>query len=241
MRVLFLITARGGSTRVPHKNLARIGGISLVGFKAISAQRSRHCARLIVSTDSVAIQEEARSHGVEAPFLRPAALATDTATSESVVAHAMEWIEQHDGEQYEAVMLLEPAAPFARAADYDAAVELMIARDANLVVGVRPVPVNSVYVGPLDEAGRLTAIIDKMNLWQAQGRPPLPLEYTMNAALYLFRWAHFKRTGRIYEDRDRSYGYVMDSHYSIEIDHPIDLHEAEFMVQNGHVDMANWR
>ncbi len=135
MRVLFLITARGGSKRVPHKNLARIGGISLIGFRAISARRSHYCSRLIISTDSVAIQDEARSHGVEVPFLRPAALATDTATSESVIAHAMEWIEEHDDSRYDAVMLLEPAAPFGRAADYDAAVELMIARDANLVVG----------------------------------------------------------------------------------------------------------
>src|SRR4051812_23377723 len=130
MRVLFLITARSGSKRVPGKNLATIGGISLIGFKAISAKRSRHCARLIISTDSEAMQEDARAHGADAPFLRPAALASDTATSESVVAHAMEWIEEHEDTRYDAVMLLEPAAPFARASDYDAAVDLMIARDA---------------------------------------------------------------------------------------------------------------
>ncbi len=87
----------------------------------------------------------------------------------------------------------------------------------------------------------MTGIIDKLNMWQAEGRPRLETDYTMNAALYLVRWDHFKQTGRVYADRDRSYGYVMDPHYSIEIDHPIDLHEAEFMVQNGHVDMANWR
>jgi N-acylneuraminate cytidylyltransferase/CMP-N,N'-diacetyllegionaminic acid synthase len=238
---LFLITARAGSKRIPYKNLARLGGISLVGFKAISAKRARHCARVIISTDSVAIQDEARSYGVDVPFLRPSELASDTATSESVIAHAMEWIEANDCGSYEAVMIMEPAAPFGRAIDYDGAVDLMIARDANLVVGVRPVPVNSVYVGPLDDTGRMTAIIDKMNAWQAQGRPPLAAEYTMNAALYLVRWDYFKRTGRLYGDRDRSYGYVMDPHYSIEIDHPIDLHEAEFMVEHGYVDMANWR
>ncbi len=240
MRVLFLITARGGSKRVPHKNLARIGGISLVGFRAISAQRSRYCSRLIISTDSVAIQDEARSHGVEVPFLRPAALATDTATSESVIAHAMEWIEEHDDSRYDAIMILEPAAPFGRACDYDAAVELMIEREANLVVGMRTT-VNSVYVGSLDDTGRMSGIIEKMNAWQAEGRPRLETDYTMNAALYLVRWDYFKRTGRVYGDRERSFGYAMDPHYSIEIDNPIDFHEAEFMVEHGYVDMGNWR
>ena len=241
VRVLFLITARAGSKRVPGKNLRRLGGISLVGFKAISAKRSRYCSSVIISTDSVEIQEEARSHGVEAPFLRPPALASDSATSESVVGHAMDWIEEHDGGVYDAVMLLEPAAPFTRASDYDGAVALMMAKEANVVVGVSAVPVNPLFVGPLDGDGRITGIIDKMNAWQDQGRPSLRTEYTMNAALYLFRWDFFKRTGRIYRDRDRTYGYVTDPLYSLEIDNPIDLHEAEFRVQHGLVNMGHWR
>jgi CMP-N,N'-diacetyllegionaminic acid synthase len=241
MRVLFLITARAGSKRVPGKNLARLGGIPLVGFKAISARRSSHCARLVVSTDSAEIQHEAARYGAEAPFLRPPELATDTATSDAVVAHAMDWVARNDGASYDAVMLLEPAAPFARATDYDAAVELMLARDANLVVGVRAVPIHSTFVGPLDERGRLTSVVDKMNAWRAAGRPPLAPEFTMNAALYLFRWDYFQRTGAIYGDRDRTYAHVMDPHYSIEIDEPIDLHQAEFMIERGYVDMAHWR
>jgi CMP-N-acetylneuraminic acid synthetase len=240
MRILFLITARAGSRRVPGKNLARLGGIPLVGFKAISARRSMYCSRLIVSTDSVDIQNEAMRYGAEAPFLRPAELATDSATSESVVAHAMDWIERHDG-AYDAVMLLEPAAPFSRAADYDAAVDLMRARGANLVVGVRPVAVNSIYVGPLEADGRISAVIDKMNAWRDAGRPVLRPEYTMNAALYLFRWDYFRQSGMIYGDRERTYAHVMDPHYSIEIDEPIDLHQAEFMIERGYIDMTNWR
>jgi CMP-N,N'-diacetyllegionaminic acid synthase len=241
MRILFLITARAGSKRVPGKNLARLGGIPLVGFKAISAKRSKFCSRLIISTDSVEIQAEAVQYGAEAPFLRPAELATDAATSDAVVAHAMDWIDRHDNGAYDAVMLLEPAAPFARAGDYDAAVDLMIARGANLVVGVRAVPIPSVFVGPLDAGGGMSSIIDKMNAWRAAGQPALQPEYTMNAALYLFRWDYFRRTGRIYGDRERTYAHVMDPHYSIEIDEPIDLHAAQFMIERGYVDMAHWR
>jgi CMP-N,N'-diacetyllegionaminic acid synthase len=240
VKTLFLITARGGSKGVPDKNLRQIGGLSLVGFKAISARKSRHCARLIVSTDSPAIQEDARRHGVDVPFLRPAELATDTASSLDVIAHAMDWIENETRERYDAVMLLEPSAPFARGLDYDNAVEMMEARRANVVVGVRPVEVSSVFVGPLDREGRLSAIVDKIEARQKLRRQDVAQEVTMNGALYLFRWDFFKERRSLYCDRENTYGYMMDPHYSVEIDSPVDLAWAEFLVEKGHVDMAHW-
>ena len=243
MKVLFLITARGGSKGVPGKNLRTIGGISLVGYKAISARKSRHCARLIISTDSAEIQDEARRHGVEVPFTRPADLASDTAKSGPVILHAMEWIEQEGRERYDAVMLLEPSSPFARAEDYDAAVDMMVRRDANAVVGVRAMEVASTVVGPLDADGRLTAIVDKMHAARAQTgqRQTLGQEVTMNGALYLFRWDYFKRHQWIYQDREGVYCHVMDRFPSVEIDEPVDLAWAEFLVAGGHVPLDPWR
>ena len=95
MNVIFLIIARGGSKAVPGKNLRKVAGISLVGFKAISALRSKYCTRLIISTDDPEIQEDARGYGVEVPFTRPEELATDTASSIDVISHAMDWIEEN--------------------------------------------------------------------------------------------------------------------------------------------------
>lgn len=243
MKVLFLITARGGSQGVPGKNIREIGGISLVGFKAISARKSRHCARLIISTDSRDIQDNARKYGIEVPFTRPAELAVDTTASGPVILHAMEWIEREGKERFDAVMLLEPSSPFARAEDYDAAVETMHRHDANAVVGVRPVEVASTMVGPLDAEGRLTAIVDKMYAVRAQTgqRQTLGKEYTMNGALYLFRWDYFKQYQWIYQDRDRVFGQVMDRFHSVEIDEPVDLAWAEFLVQQGYVPLDPWQ
>lgn len=240
MRVLFLITARGGSKRVPGKNLRRIAGLSLVGFKAISARRSKYCSRLMISTDDEAIQEEAKRHAVEVPFTRPAHLASDTATSVDVIAHAMDFLEDR-GERYDAIMLLEPAAPFARAQDFDGAIELMNATGAGVVLGMKPVSPHSMFLGPLDENGRLTEVVERVRRWESAACPPLPQEYTMNGALYLFTWDFFKTHRRIYADGSVTYGYVMDPHYSIEIDHPIELHLAQFVVDQGYVDMAHWQ
>jgi N-acylneuraminate cytidylyltransferase/CMP-N,N'-diacetyllegionaminic acid synthase len=241
MRTLFLITARGGSKGIPRKNLCPIDGIPLVGFKAISARKSRYCTRLIISSDDQEIQDAARQFGAEVPFTRPPELATDSASSVDVIRHAIEWLEESGSDPFDAVMLLEPSSPFARAADYDAAIDMMIRRDANLVVAVRQVEVSSVFVGPMDSAGRITRIIDQMNDFRASRRQDAIPEFTPNGALYLFRWQFFKDHGALYADRDRSYGYLMDPHYSIEIDHPIDLAWARFLVEHGYVDMSHWR
>ena len=79
MNILFLITARGGSKSVPRKNLSEIGGVSLIGFKATAALRSKYCTRLIISSDDGELQQNALSYGAEVPFTRPEELATDTA------------------------------------------------------------------------------------------------------------------------------------------------------------------
>ena len=83
-------------------------------------------------------------------------------------------------------------------------------------------------------------IIDQMQKKHLRRQDMSP-EYTMNAALYLFKWSLFKEHKSVYVDRDKTYGYVMDRYHSVEIDEPIDLHWAEFLVDKGYVDMSYWR
>lgn len=238
--VLFLIIARGGSKGVPRKNLQQVGGQSLLGCKAVSARRSRHCARLILSSEDAEIQEEARRLGVEVPFTRPAALASDTASSDDVVLHAMDWIEQHDPRRYDAVMLLEPASPFARADHYDAAVDMLRARNANAVLGVREVDVASVFTGPLGDDGSLSAVAAKVNALTALRRQDQAPEVTMNGALYLMRWDWYRQARSRYADPAGCYGLLMDRVHSLEIEAPIDLALARTLADDGVLDMAHW-
>jgi len=241
MKILYLIVARGGSKSIPGKNLREISGISLVGFKAIAAQKSRYCSRLIISTDSEEIQRDALHYGVEVPFTRPIELATDTAKTEDVIIHAMEYIEQQEKQTYDAIMLLEPSAPFARPIDLDQAVRIMKEKNANLVVGVREVTIASIFLGPMDSEGRITSIIDKMASLEGLRRQDVPQEVTMNGALYLINWEYFKKYRHRYKDRLNSYGLVMPWEYSIEIDEPMDLTYAEFLVEKGYIDLSYWR
>jgi CMP-N-acetylneuraminic acid synthetase len=239
MRTLYLITARGGSKGVPGKNLRKLGGLSLVGFKARAAKRTRSCTKLVISTDSEEIAEEARRHGVTVPFMRPPELATDTATSSDVIAHAIEQLERA-GESYDAIMLLEPSAPFTRAEDYDGAVALFERTGASAVVGMRRMEVSSVYVGPIEQDGRIRGIVTKMQDYAKRGRQQMEPEFTMNGALYLFGWEFFKRSRNIYGDAERTYGYEMPAHLSVEIDEMDDLYYAEFLVERGYIDMSSY-
>lgn len=240
MKVLYLITARGGSKGLPGKNLATIGGLSLVGFKARSAQAAPSCARLILSTDSAEVRAEGRTLGVEVPFARPSALAQDDSTSDSVVGHAMDWIEQDEGRAYDAIMILEPASPFATTEHYEDAVELFQDREADLVVGMRESEPNSVFVGELKPDGSISHIAEKVHALRSLRRQDQPVEVTMNGALYLVGWDAFRITGSIYGKPERSFGLLMDRYHSIEIENEGDLARARYAVEMGLIDLGEW-
>jgi CMP-N-acetylneuraminic acid synthetase len=241
MKVLYLIVARGGSKGVPKKNLLTIGGLSLVGFKARSAFKSKYCTRLIVSSDSEEIQEEARRHGADVLFSRPAALASDTASTEEVMWHAVDYIRANTGDSYDALMLLEPSSPFGTHEDYDAAVEMMEATGAAVVLGMREVAVNSVFQGPMEAGNRVSGIVRKIKALTGVRRQDVAQEYTMNGALYLIRWDVLAGHGSRYQDPENTYGLPMRPEYSIEIDEKLDFEYAQFLVDKGHIDMAYWR
>ena len=239
-QVLFLLVGRGGSKGLPGKNLREIGGLSLIGYKAVAALQSRYCTRLIVSSDSAEIRNEAIRHGAEMLFERPAELATDTASSNDVVLHAMDWIETHERRRYDAIMLLEPSSPFARPEHFDEAIELFVARKASLVVGMRETEVPSVFIGPLGNDGSIAAIVERVVNMPAQRRRDQAPEVTMNGALYLFGWEAMRKHRRIYADPGASYGILMDRLHSIEIESAADLAYASYVVEHGMLDVSPW-
>jgi CMP-N-acetylneuraminic acid synthetase len=240
-QVLFLLVGRGGSKGLPSKNLREIGGLSLVGYKAKAARQSRYCTRLIVSSDSAEIRAEAMRHGAEMVFERPAELATDTASSNDVILHAMDWIETHEKRRYDAIMLLEPSSPFARPEHFDQAVELFVARKASLVVGMRETEVASVFVGTLGSDGSIGGIVEKMLRTPAQRRQDQPGEVTMNGALYLIGWEAMRKHRKVYADPAASYGILMDRLHSIEIESAADLAYASYVIEHGMLDASPWR
>lgn len=111
--VLAVILARGGSKRCPGKNLRDFRGQSLLDWAMSHAKGSKYIDRFVVSSDDNQILDRAFGHGL----VRPAELATDDASSEDAIRHAMS-IYPHDW-----IVLLQPTSPLRTAADIDACIE----------------------------------------------------------------------------------------------------------------------
>ena len=106
-----VIPARGGSKRIPRKNIKPFAGLPIIAHSILAARESGVCDRVIVSTDDTEIAAVARDYGAETPFVRPPELADDHAGTMEVIQHAITWLDDNDCcPDY--VCCLYPTAPF---------------------------------------------------------------------------------------------------------------------------------
>jgi CMP-N,N'-diacetyllegionaminic acid synthase len=138
-RTLALILARGGSKRLPGKNLRMLHGKPLVAWTIESALACRAIENTVVSTDAPEIAAIARQYGADVPFMRPVELAGDHSTSAEAALHALDVLHLEYGLAYDAVILLEPTSPLRANSDLDGVLELLKRRwdetDAVVTVG----------------------------------------------------------------------------------------------------------
>jgi CMP-N-acetylneuraminic acid synthetase len=109
--VVALIPARGGSKRVPGKNVRTLGGHPMIAYTIAAAVDSRVFDAIIVSTDSEEVAGIARQYGADVPFLRPAAFATDTSPDIEWLEHTLEELRAR-GRTWDCFSLLRPTSPF---------------------------------------------------------------------------------------------------------------------------------
>jgi CMP-N-acetylneuraminic acid synthetase len=124
--VLAIVPARGGSKGIPRKNLRMVGGRPLVARAADVARSVPEIDRAVVSTDDAEIAKVAKEAGLDAPFVRPEAISSDTATSLDVLIHALEAVEQADHRRYEIVVLLEPTSPLRTPRHVSATIRMLV-------------------------------------------------------------------------------------------------------------------
>src|SRR5690349_4345310 len=109
--VIAVIPARGGSKRVPRKNLSLCGGKALIAHTFEAAKSSQFLDRVILSTDDEEIATMGRQFGIEVPFLRPANLAADDAPMAPVLQHVLDWTDAAAPINIDALVLLQPTSP----------------------------------------------------------------------------------------------------------------------------------
>lgn len=239
MNVLQLVTARGGSKGVHKKNLAEIAGIPLVGYKIISAMRSNYNQFIVVSTDSKEIADISKRYGAEIPFIRPAHLATDNASSMDVIEHTLDWFERNRNITFDAVSLLEPSSPFSTYQQINEAIELFVESGVDSVIGIVEHKVNPIFIHTLGENNQLEHFYNAIKDNTKLRRQDFDKTYTLSGALYVFSASYFKRTKQIISKN--SIGYILDDNYGLEIDHIDELEYARYLADTGKIKLDPWR
>ncbi len=222
LSVLALITARGGSKGVPGKNVLPVGGKPLIAWTIDAARGSRYIDRMVLSSDDAAIIDVARRHGCEAPYVRDAALATDTATSIDVVADAL-----HRVPGYDIVVLLQPTSPLRSSADIDATMERLISSGAPACVTLRLAQEHPYWTFRLDDTGHLARYAEP-----AAGTPlrrqDLPDAWCLNGAVYAARSEWFLQERTFLSTL--TVGHPMPDERSLDIDAPADVERLRSIV-----------
>lgn len=145
-----VIPARGGSKRIPGKNIKPFCGRPIIAWSIAAALESALFDRVVVSTDCDRIAETAKQHGAEVPFRRPAELSDDHTGTIPVVGHAVEWFRQR-GEAPDEVCCIYATAPFVRAQDVRRGHEIFKGEDCKYAFSVTSFPF------PIQRAIRITA------------------------------------------------------------------------------------
>ena len=146
---LAVIPARGGSKRIPRKNIKLFSGLPMIAWSIRAAIQSHCFDRIIVSTDDSEIAAVAKEHNAEIPFLRPGNLSGDNIGTIPVIAHAINWQNQH-GEAAAQVCCLYATAPFVQAADLQRGLQVLQSTGADYAFSVTS------YAFPIQRAIRLT-------------------------------------------------------------------------------------
>lgn len=158
--VLAIIPARGGSSRIPGKNLKALAGKPLLQYTIDAAKASSYIDRTIIVTDDEAIGRFAEAQGIGWPFVEPAELADGTRPDRDYFEYALQWLEENEGYVPDIVVQLRPTSPLRTASHIDAALTLLTEHPEADSVRTVCEPEQSPYkMYALDAAGLLTPLL----------------------------------------------------------------------------------
>jgi CMP-N,N'-diacetyllegionaminic acid synthase len=222
LKPLVVIPARGGSKGVPGKNIRLLNGKPLINHTINAARQVFDDAVICVSTDDAAIKATAESVGLQVPFTRPAALATDNSGTYEVLLHAVDYYEKA-GYFPDVMILLQPTSPFRTAQQIEQALKLY-SDDIDMVVSVKEAKSNPYYnLFEENEDGFLS----KSKKAAFTRRQDCPKVWEINGAIYIINIASLKT--KTISDFEKIIKYEMDDITSHDIDSMTDFEFAEFM------------
>lgn len=226
--ILATICCRGGSKGVPGKNIKTLKGKPLIAYTIETARKSSLINHLIVSTDDETIANVARSYGADVPFMRPAALAGDTASKWPVFIHAVETFEQHSGQTVDYLVDLDVTVPLKSAADIDGAIQMALNDSATDVVITGYEPERNPYFNMMEVVEDGYAQLVKKRDKPIVRRQDAPEVYSLTPAAYVIK----KSALYAYEhwSMARCKIHPMPRERAVDIDTELDFKIVEFLM-----------
>ena len=232
MQAIVLIPARGGSKRIPRKNIRFLNGEPLINHTIKAAMGSRLVEAVIVSTDCSETAKIASRCGAWVPFVRPSNIARDDTPDPPVIRHTIEWIEKNNGKNLDIIVFLRPTTPFKTSTLIDRCVE-KLQGDSQLSAVRTITPVEGIYHPYWHikvQQGFLKPFIDGVQTEKYYQRQLLPACYRLNGVVDVMRRDCVMNSTNIYGDR---IGFIeVEETTAIDIDNEFDFKFCEFLIQN---------
>lgn len=230
MKILSLITARGGSKGIPGKNIADLGGKPLIAWTIEASVKSSLVTRTIVSTDDEKIAEVSKQAGADVPFMRPPELSGDKTPHVPVIQHAVKYLEDNFNEFYDYILLLQPTVPFRSTEDIDNAIKLVDEKVPDALLSACEPENHPSLVKKLDDSGFMDYFIPRDEK-AYMCRQSLPEAFIDNGAIFLTKRDVLMERGLIHP-AGSTIIYLMPKERSLDIDTPWDLYVARLIIDD---------
>ncbi len=219
---LAIIPARGGSKRLPRKNILDLNGKPLIAYSIEAGLKSNYIDKVIVSSDDTEILNISKDFGADI-IKRPDILASDTATSFDAIKHTIE-----NSNRYDYIVLLQSTSPLRTSINIDKSIELLNEKDADAIISVCEMDHSPLWSNILDKTLSMKGFLkDEVLNKRSQD---LEKYYRLNGAIYICR------TDKLLEEKsfflkENSFGFIMDRESSVDIDERIDFKIAQLLLK----------
>lgn len=211
---LAVIPARGGSKRLPKKNILDLAGKPMIAWSIDAGIKSKYIDKVIVSSDDAYILKIAQKYGSDI-VVRPRELADDTATTFDTVKHVL-----MNEKEYDYVILLQPTSPLRTCNDIDKAIEFLCQKKADAVVSVCEMEHSPLWSNVLPEDKNMQNFLPKELI--NKRAQDLESYYRLNGAIYICKIEEFLKQKSFFIKKG-IFAYEMNQKNSIDIDTQLDF------------------
>jgi len=221
-KILAIIPARGGSKRLPRKNILDLNGKALIAHTIEAGLNSKYIDKVVVSSDDSEILDISKKYGADT-LKRPLELATDRATTFDAIKHTID-----NFNEYDYIMLLQPTSPLRNENHIDSSIELLDSKNADAVISVCEMEHSPLWSNSLDETLSMKNFLkDEVLNKRSQD---LDKYYRINGAIYICEKSKLLEN-RGFFIKNNIFAYIMDRKYSIDIDEKIDFDMATLLMK----------